>query len=111
MVNSGSSANLLAFACLMNPARSRRLNAGDAVLVPAVCWSTSVFPIIQLGCRPVLVDVDPATCNVDLADMEAKAKASNARGMVAVHVIGNSCEMTPFMKLVSKLDLLLLEDT
>jgi len=47
MVNSGSSANLLAVQCLINPYRKKRLNVGDEVLIPALCWSTSLWPIIQ----------------------------------------------------------------
>ena len=47
MVNSGSSANLLALQCLINPYRKKRLVKGDEVLIPALCWSTSLWPIIQ----------------------------------------------------------------
>ena len=52
MVNSGSSANLLAFQCLINPYRKNRLKPGDEVLIPSVCWSTSLWPIIQSGLKP-----------------------------------------------------------
>ena len=48
MVNSGSSANLLSMQCLINPYRKKRLKSGDEVLIPAVCWSTSLWPIIQI---------------------------------------------------------------
>jgi CDP-6-deoxy-D-xylo-4-hexulose-3-dehydrase len=48
MVNSGSSANLLALAVAANPSRERRLRPGDEVLIPSVCWSTSVWPVIQM---------------------------------------------------------------
>ena len=58
MVNSGSSANLLAFQCLINPYRKKRLKKGDEVLVPSICWPTSFWPIIQSGLKPVFVDVD-----------------------------------------------------
>ena len=59
MVNSGSSANLLALQCLINPYRKKKLKIGDSVLIPTVCWSTSLWPIIQSGLKPVFVDVDP----------------------------------------------------
>ncbi|CAF1523315.1 unnamed protein product, partial [Adineta ricciae] len=59
MVNSGSSANLLAVSAIANKLRTRHCQAGDHVLVPAVSWSTSVFPLIQHGLRPIFVDVDP----------------------------------------------------
>ena len=66
MVNSGSSANLLAFQCLINPYRKTRLKIGDEVLIPAICWSTSLWPIIQSGLKPVFVDVDKSTLNINL---------------------------------------------
>ena len=47
MVNSGSSANLLALQCLINPYRKKRLKHGDEVLIPALCWSTSLWPIFN----------------------------------------------------------------
>ena len=50
MVNSGSSANLLIFQCLINPL-VKRLKTGDEVLIPAICWSTSLWPIIQSGLK------------------------------------------------------------
>ena len=57
MVNSGSSANLLAFFALINPKKKKRLKQGDECLVPAVCWSTSLWPIIQSGLKPRFIDV------------------------------------------------------
>ena len=68
MVNSGSSANLLAFQCLINPYRKKKLNPGDEVLIPALCWSTSLWPIIQSGLKPKFVDIDLKTLNIDLND-------------------------------------------
>ena len=64
MVNSGSSANLLAVQCLINPYRKKRLNVGDEVLIPALCWSTSLWPIIQSGLKPKFVDIDYNTLNI-----------------------------------------------
>ena len=58
MVNSGSSANLLALSILANPSISDPIKPGDEVIVPSVTWSTSIFPIINIGAKPVLVDVD-----------------------------------------------------
>ena len=72
MVNSGSSANLLALQCLINPYRKNRLKSGDSVLIPSVCWSTSLWPIIQSGLKPVFVDVDINTLNLDLDDLSKK---------------------------------------
>ena len=70
MVNSGSSANLLAFQCLINPYRKKRLKRGDEVLIPSICWPTSLWPIIQSGLKPIFVDVDKETLNINLKDLE-----------------------------------------
>ena len=52
MVNSGSSANLLAAFALINPQKKNRLKIGDKFLIPAICWSTSLWPLVQSGLRP-----------------------------------------------------------
>ena len=110
MVNSGSSANLLAVAAMTNKRRSKRCVAGDHVLVPAVCWSTSVHPIIQMGLHPVFVDVDPLTFNVTTEMLEAKMTPS-VRAVMAVHVLGNSIPIVDLLAFVDKYDLILIEDT
>ena len=58
MVNSGSSANLLASFALVNPKKKRRLKPGDKFIIPAICWSTSLWPLIQCGLKPEFVDVN-----------------------------------------------------
>lgn len=110
MVNSGSSANLLAMAVAANPMRSNYLKAGDEVLVPAVCWSTSVWPIFQMGLTPVFVDVDPTTLNADLKDLRRKI-TPKTKGMVAVHILGNSAPMDELLQIVREHNLIVLEDT
>ena len=72
MVNSGSSANFLAFQCLVNPYRKKKLKKGDEVLVPSICWPTSFWPIIQSGLKPIFVDVDRENFNIDLEDLKKK---------------------------------------
>ena len=57
MVNSGSSANLLAVFASCNPLRKNRFKSGDEVLIPALCWSTSLWPLVQSGLKPVFVDI------------------------------------------------------
>lgn len=110
MVNSGSSANLLALAVAANPMRKNHLKPGDEVLIPAICWSTSVWPLIQMGLKPVFVDVDPRTLNADLADVRRKI-TPKTRAMMAVHILGNSAPMKELMALVREHGLLLIEDT
>lgn len=110
MVNSGSSANLLALAAASNPARKRRLEPGDEVLIPAVCWSTSLSPIVQMGLRPVFVDASPETLNMDMEDLRRKV-SHKTRAIMAVHILGNAAPMADLVKLVRDHDLLLIEDS
>lgn len=110
MVNSGSSANLIALSAITNYKHSNKLDPGDEVLVPVICWSTSVFPIIQCNLTPVFVDVDPKTLNVDLADLESKI-TSKTKAIMLVHVLGNCTNMTGLMDIVKRHNLILIEDT
>jgi CDP-6-deoxy-D-xylo-4-hexulose-3-dehydrase len=110
MVNSGSSANLLSVAAAANSARSIHFNSGDEVLIPAVCWSTSVWPLVQHGLKPVFVDVDPRTLNIDLKDM-AKKITPRTRGFMAVHILGNSAPIAKMHEIVDKHNLIWIEDT
>lgn len=100
MVNSGSSANLIMLAGLM---ASGRLRPGDEVLVPAVTWSTTLFPVLQVGLVPVMVDVHPDTICIDPASA-AKARSDKTKAVMAVHLHGQPCDMDAFS------DLLVLED-
>ncbi len=110
MVNSGSSANLLAFQCLINPYRKKKLNTGDEVLIPALCWSTSLWPIIQSGLKPRFVDIDLKTLNIDLNDLKKKI-TKKTRALMLVHVLGNSTNMVDLVKIIKKNKLILIEDT
>lgn len=110
MVNSGSSANLLALQCLINPYRKNRLKFGDSVLIPSVCWSTSLWPIIQSGLKPVFVDVDIKTLNIDLDDLTKKIN-KETKALMLVHVLGNSTNMDRLMKILKKNKIILIEDT
>ena len=92
MVNSGSSANLVAAAVLVNPAFPDRLRPGDEVIVPAVAWSTTYYPLVNMGLVPVLVDVDLETFTLDPAAVE-RAIGPRTRAMMPVHLLGNSCDM------------------
>ena len=110
MVNSGSSANLLAFQCLINPYRKNRLKPGDEVLIPSVCWSTSLWPIIQSGLKPKFVDVDLQSLNIDLNDLKKKI-SRKTKAILIVHVLGNCVDMSKFMQIIKKHKLILIEDT
>jgi len=110
MVNSGSSANLLAVSAIVNKFRPVHCEVGDEVLVPAVSWSTSVFPLIQCGLKPRFVDADPKTFNMSLETLE-KAMRPTVKAVMAVHVLGNSICMRDLQSFVKKYNLMLVEDT
>ena len=110
MVNSGSSANLLALQCLINPYRKNRLKPGDEVIIPTLCWSTSLWPIIQSGLTPIFIDINQNTLNID--ENENKKKISKkTKAILLVHVLGNSCDMDKILKIKKKYNLILIEDT
>ena len=111
MVNSGSSANLLALSAITNPLRARHLEPGDKVAVPAVCWSTSLWPIIQMGLIPVLVDADPATLNLSIPALKKALQQHALKAVMMVHILGNSTDMTELLQIVAAHDLQLIEDT
>jgi CDP-6-deoxy-D-xylo-4-hexulose-3-dehydrase len=109
--NSGSSANLLALMAVLESESARRDNrrSGGKVLVPAVSWSTSVFPILDAGLIPVLVDIDLATLNADASTFEAGID-DDVVGLVPVHLLGNPAPMDSIMKLAEEHDLFVMED-
>ena len=108
MVNSGSSADLLAAFALVNPAYPR-LRPGDEVLVPAVTWPTQVWSAMMAGLKVRFVDTDPRTLNVDVGALEA-AVTSNTRAVSLVHLMGNPCDMDAVLRICRANDLVLIED-
>jgi len=111
MVNSGSSANLLACSAITNPARARHLTPGSKVAVPAVCWSTSIWPIVQTGLVPVLIDVEPDTLNLSIKSLKSSFHKHDIKAVMMVHVLGNSTMMGELLSIVEANDLILIEDT
>jgi CDP-6-deoxy-D-xylo-4-hexulose-3-dehydrase len=109
MVNSGSSAILMAAAALVNPAFPRPLAPGDEVIVPAVAWSTTYFPLVNVGLVPVLVDVDLDTFTID-PEAAARAIGPRTRGLMPVHLLGNACDMRALGALAARHDLVIVED-
>lgn len=109
MNNSGSSANLLAVAALANVATSDYLRPGDEVIVPALSWSTTVWPLIQHNLVPVIVDIDPLTLNMDPNEIE-RAVGPKTRAVMLVHVYGNPCDMDAIAEICRRRDLILIED-
>ena len=114
-VNSGSSANLLAFFALANHAipllpGKKRFKLGSEVIVPAVSWSTTFWPIVQSGGIPVLVDVDPGTFQIDVESARA-AISDNTAAICPVHVLGNAAPLDELLQLSEEHGLWLVEDT
>ena len=110
MVNSGSSANLLATFALVNPFKKKKLKKGDECLVPSLCWSTSLWPIVQAGLKPKFVDVLPNTLNISIDEVK-KQITNKTKAIMAVHVLGNSTNMDQLKDIVKKKKLYLIEDT
>lgn len=110
MVNSGSSANLLAISVLAQTVLDGHLVPGDEIIVPAVTWSTTIAPILQLGCVPVLVDIDEETLNMRPESID-EAMSDRTRGVMPVHLLGNPVDMQPVMERAAASDLWVVEDT
>ena len=108
MVNSGSSANLLMVAALFYKS-SGNLKPGDEVIVPAVSWSTTYYPLHQYGLRLKFVDIDLKTLNYDLKKLETSIN-HKTKAIIAVNLLGNPNEFTKIKELVEDSDILLIED-
>lgn len=106
MVNSGSSANLLAVAALV---QAGRLQPGDEVIVPAIAWATTYAPLAQYGLRLRVVDVDLDTLNVSLPAVEA-AINERTRAIVAVSILGNPASLPELWAIAYRHGLVLMED-
>lgn len=110
MVNSGSSANLAMVAALrytQNPVL--RLNPGDQVIVPAISWSTTFFPLHQYGLRLRFVDIDADTLNYDLAALEC-AIDGDTRAIMAVNLLGNPNDFDRIRAIIGSRRIVLVED-
>lgn len=109
-VNSGSSANLAAFAALTSPLLGdRALKAGDEVITVAAGFPTTVNPILLYGMTPVFVDVRLDTYNIDTSQLEA-AVSPKTRAIVLAHTLGNPFDLDAVMALARKHDLWVIED-
>jgi len=110
LVNSGSSANLLAVAALMSPTwDDRRLRPGDEVITVAAGFPTTVAPIIQLGAVPVFVDISLPTYNVDVSLLD-QAVSPRTRAVVLAHTLGNPFDLNAVTAFCDRNGLWLVED-
>jgi len=110
LVNSGSSANLVAFYALTSPSlRSRAIKKGDEVITVAAGFPTTINPLIQFGCIPVFVDIDIPTYNIDATKIEA-AISSKTKAIMIAHALGNPFNLDVICALAKKYNLWLIED-
>ena len=111
LVNSGSSANLLALTALTSPTLGERaLKAGDEVITAAAGFPTTVNPIVQLGCIPVFIDSELDTLNADLAQLEA-AVSPKTKAVILAHTLGNPYDAERLRDFCRARDLWMIEDT
>ncbi|WP_454169901.1 DegT/DnrJ/EryC1/StrS family aminotransferase [Microbacterium paulum] len=108
MVNSGSSANLIAIAAAVLDPRID-LSRGDEVIVPAVSWATTYYPLAQYGLRPRFVDIDLDTLNIDLDAIEPSV-GPRTRAIFAVNLLGNPNDLPRLRDIAERHGLVLLED-
>jgi CDP-6-deoxy-D-xylo-4-hexulose-3-dehydrase len=108
MVNSGSSANLVAVASLFFK-KDRPLQRGDEVIVPAISWSTTYHPLQQYGLRLKFIDVEIDTLNIDVSKIE-KAIGPRTKMILAVSILGNPAAVDVMRKIADKHGLYFMED-
>ena len=108
MSNSGSSANLLAISSLIHSKR-HDIQPGDEVIVPAVSWSTTYYPLHQNGLKMKFVDINPETLNLDLDQVES-AISENTKMVFAVNLLGNPIDFGRLLSICEENSLILVED-
>jgi dTDP-4-amino-4,6-dideoxygalactose transaminase len=110
MVSSGSTANLLMIASLFFTKNAKyKLKRGDEVIVPAVSWSTTYFPLQQYGLKVKFVDIDRQTLNMDLDKLEA-AITDKTRAILSVNLLGNPNDFARMNDIITDRDIFILED-
>ncbi len=110
LVNSGSSANLIAFMALTSPLlKERRINRCDEVITVSCGFPTTVAPIIQYGAVPVFVDVTIPEYNIDVSMLE-KALSDKTKAVVLAHTLGNPFDLKAVKEFCKKHNLWLIED-
>jgi CDP-6-deoxy-D-xylo-4-hexulose-3-dehydrase len=110
LVNSGSSANLLAFMALTSPKlKDRRIFKGDEVITVAAGFPTTVAPIVQYGAVPVFVDITIPTYNLDVSLLE-EALSSRTKAVMAAHTLGNPFDLNTVVDFCQRYSLWLIED-
>ena len=108
MCSSGSTANLLMVAALFF-SKNPKLRSGDEIIVPAVSWSTTYFPLQQYGLNLKFVDIDINTLNYNLVDLKG-AITSNTKAIMVVNLLGNSNDFMIINDLIKDKNIVIIED-
>ena len=110
MTSSGSTANLLMIASLFFTKNKKIiLKRGDEVIVPAVSWSTTYFPLQQYGLKLKFVDIDPDTLNFSINDLKSSI-SKKTKAILAVNLLGNPNDFKEINKIIDSREIILLED-
>ncbi|HIP35397.1 MAG TPA: lipopolysaccharide biosynthesis protein RfbH [Crocinitomix sp.] len=110
LVNSGSSANLLAFYTLTSPLlKERQVKRGDEIITVAACFPTTIAPIVQYGAVPVFVDMELTHMNMDVTQLE-KALSPKTKAIMIAHTLGNPFNIKAIKAFCDKHNLWLIED-
>ena len=109
MVNSGSSANLLAAFASCNPLRRNKFKYGDHAIIQSLCWPTSLWPLVQSGLKINFIDVDPHTLNIDVDDL-IKRVTKKTKLIMIINVLGISPEINRIRNYCKKKNIILVED-
>jgi len=112
LVNSGSSANLVAISVLTSPMlpEARRIQPGDEVITVAAGFPTTVAPIVQVGAVPVFIDADPITGNARCDQLESAYKEGKTKAVMMAHALGNPFDLAAVLSFCRKYNLWLVED-
>jgi CDP-6-deoxy-D-xylo-4-hexulose-3-dehydrase len=108
MCSSGSTANLIMTAALFYT-KTPRLKRGDEIIVPAVSWSTTYFPLQQYGLKLKFVDIDSETLNYNMSDLK-EAITKQTKAVMAVNLLGNSNDFDAIFEMIGEKDIVLIED-
>lgn len=109
MTNSGSSANLLSAFAASNPLRNNRFKRGDEVILPTLCWPTSLWPLYQTGLKIKFVDVNPKTLNVDTDELISKIN-KKTKVITLVNILGSSSNNQKIRNYAKKKKIIVIED-
>ena len=111
LVNSGSSANLVAISTLTSyKLREKKISQGDEVITVAAGFPTTVAPIIQVGAKPVFIDADPVTGNARCDQLEKAYRKGKTKAVMMAHALGNPFNLKETLEFCRKYDLWLIED-